>query len=118
MLENYLPILIFLLVGAVVGFAPMVLGRILAPYRPNKEKNSAYECGFPEFSDARSQFDVRFYLLAIVFILFDLEIAFLVPWAVVIKQISMAGFISMILFLVLLLIGFVYLWRKGALEWE
>ncbi len=107
MLDNYFPILIFICIGAVVGFAPLVLGRILGPYRPYKEKNAAYECGFPAFADARSRFDIRFYLLAIIFILFDLEIAFLVPWALVINQISLAAFDSMFLFLVLLLLGYV-----------
>ena len=118
MLDNYLPVLIFLGVGLILGVAPMVVGRIIAPYKPYSAKNSPYECGFKEFGDARSKFDVRFYLISILFIVFDLEVAFLFPWAVVIKQIPTAGFVAMLCFLLLLVVGFIYEWKKGALEWE
>jgi NADH-quinone oxidoreductase subunit A len=118
MLAEYFPILLFILVGIGVGIAPMVLGKLLAPNRPDPEKLSPYECGFEAFEDARMKFDVRYYLVAILFILFDLEIAFLFPWAVVLNEIGLAGFLSMMLFLVILTVGFVYEWMKGALEWE
>ena len=118
MLENYLPILIFLIMGAVFGIAPVVLGRLVAPYRPDSDKNAPYECGFEAFEDSRMKFDVRYYLVAILFIIFDLEIAFLFPWAVVLKQIGMFGFMAMVVFLTILVVGFIYEWKKGALEWE
>ncbi len=118
MLENYLPILLFIAVGIAIGVMPMVMGRILAPHRPNSEKLSPYECGFDAFGDTRTKFDVRYYLVAILFIIFDLEIAFLFPWAVVLRQIGVFGFLAMMLFLGILVIGFIYEWRKGALEWE
>ena len=118
MLAEYFPILLFILVGLAVGVAPMVLGKLLGPSRPDPEKLSPYECGFEAFEDARMKFDVRYYLVAILFILFDLEIAFLFPWAAVINDIGFAGFISMMIFLAILTVGFVYEWRKGALEWE
>ena len=118
MLAEYFPILLFIVVGLAVGIAPMVLGRILAPNRPDPEKLSPYECGFEAFEDARMKFDVRYYLVAILFILFDLEIAFLFPWAAVINDIGFAGFVSMMIFLAILTVGFVYEWMKGALEWE
>jgi NADH-quinone oxidoreductase subunit A len=118
MLAEYFPILLFLLVGLAVGAAPMLLGKLLGPSRPNPEKLSPYECGFEAFEDARMKFDVRYYLVAILFILFDLEIAFLFPWAVVINEIGLAGFVAMMVFLAILTVGFVYEWRKGALEWE
>ena len=118
MLAEYFPILLFLVVGALVGVAPMVLGKLLAPNRPDPEKLSPYECGFEAFEDARMKFDVRYYLVAILFILFDLEIAFLFPWAVVINDIGLPGFLSMMVFLAILVVGFVYEWMKGALEWE
>jgi NADH-quinone oxidoreductase subunit A len=118
MLAEYFPILLFIAVGLAVGVAPMVLGRLLGPHRPDPEKLSPYECGFEAFEDARMKFDVRYYLVAILFILFDLEIAFLFPWAVVIKDIGLAGFLAMMLFLAILTVGFVYEWMKGALEWE
>ena len=118
MLAEYFPILLFILVGIGVGVAPMVLGRLLAPNRPDPEKLSPYECGFEAFEDARMKFDVRYYLVAILFILFDLEIAFLFPWAAVINEIGFAGFISMMIFLAILTVGFIYEWMKGALEWE
>ena len=118
MLAEYFPILLFMLVGLAVGVAPLVLGKLLGPSRPDPEKLSPYECGFEAFEDARMKFDVRYYLVAILFILFDLEIAFLFPWAVVINDIGLAGFISMMVFLGILVVGFVYEWMKGALEWE
>ena len=118
MLAEYFPILLFILVGLVVGVAPVVLGSLLGPHRPDPEKLSPYECGFEAFEDARMKFDVRYYLVAILFILFDLEIAFLFPWAVVINEIGFAGFAAMMLFLGILVVGFVYEWMKGALEWE
>ena len=118
MLENYLPVLIFIVIGAVVGAAMIGLGFVLSPNRPDSEKNSPYECGFEAFEDSRMKFDVRYYLVAILFIIFDLEIAFLFPWAVVLDQIGMAGFWAMMIFLAVLVVGFIYEWKKGALEWE
>jgi NADH-quinone oxidoreductase subunit A len=118
MLAEYFPILLFILVGIGVGVAPMVLGKLLGPNRPDPEKLSPYECGFEAFEDARMKFDVRYYLVAILFILFDLEIAFLFPWAVVLDEIGLFGFVAMMIFLLILVVGFVYEWRKGALEWE
>jgi NADH-quinone oxidoreductase subunit A len=118
MLAEYFPILLFLLVGLAVGVAPVALGSILAPHKPDAAKYSPYECGFEAFEDARMKFDVRYYLVAILFILFDLEIAFLFPWAVVINDIGLAGFLAMMVFLGILTVGFVYEWMKGALEWE
>ena len=118
MLAEYYPILLFILVGLAVGVAPMVLGKLLGPSHPDAEKLSPYECGFEAFEDARMKFDVRYYLVAILFILFDLEIAFLFPWAVVLEDIGTFGFVSMVIFLAILVIGFVYEWKKGALEWD
>src|SRR4026208_1368069 len=122
MLELYFPILLFIFVGLAVGVALPLLGggatRLLGVHRPDPEKLSPYECGFEAFEDARMKFDVRYYLVAILFILFDLEIAFLFPWAVVINEIGIAGFLAMMLFLGILVVGFVYEWMKGALEWE
>jgi NADH-quinone oxidoreductase subunit A len=118
MLAEYFPILLFIVVGLAVGVAPMVLGRLLGPHRPDPDKLSPYECGFEAFEDARMKFDVRYYLVAILFILFDLEIAFLFPWATVVNEIGLAGFLAMMLFLAILTVGFVYEWMKGALEWE
>ena len=118
MLENYLPVLIFIVIGAVVGAAMIGLGFVLSPNRPDSEKNSPYECGFEAFEDSRMKFDVRYYLVAILFIIFDLEIAFLFPWAVVLDQIGMAGFWAMMIFLAVLVVGFIYEWKKGALDWE
>jgi len=123
-MENYFPILMFVLVGVAVGVLPVAMGFILAPSRPDPEKLSPYECGFEAFEDARMKFDVRFYLIAILFILFDLEIAFLFPWASVFKDIvatesiKMFGFVEMLVFVAILVIGYVYAWAKGALEWE
>ena len=118
MLENYLPILIFLVLGLGLGTVMFVLGYFLGPNRPDSEKSSPYECGFEAFEDARMKFDVRYYLVAIMFIIFDLEVAFLFPWAVSLGTTGVFGFWSMMVFLGVLTIGFVYEWRKGALEWE
>ena len=118
MLENYFPVLMFILIGIAVGIGPIVTGAILGPHRWDSEKLSPYECGFEAFEDARMKFDVRYYLVAILFILFDLEIAFLFPWAVALNDIGLAGFIAMMVFLGILVVGFVYEWMKGALEWE
>jgi NADH-quinone oxidoreductase subunit A len=118
MLENYLPILVFLVLGIAFGLAPMIVGFILGPNRPDPQKLSPYECGFEAFEDSRMKFDVRYYLVAILFIIFDLEIAFLFPWAVVLDKIGMFGFLAMVIFLTVLVIGFIYEWKKGALEWE
>jgi len=118
MLENYLPILVFLILGLAFGVGPVIAGFILGPRRPDSEKLSPYECGFEAFEDSRMKFDVRYYLVAILFIIFDLEIAFLFPWAVVLDKIGMFGFIAMVIFLAILVIGFIYEWKKGALEWE
>lgn len=119
MLENYLPVLIFISVGLVIGFVLLFLGGyMLAPYRPDEAKNSPFECGFEAFEDARMKFDVRYYLVAILFIIFDLEIAFLFPWAIVLADIGLFGILAMGIFLGILVIGFIYEWKKGALEWE
>jgi len=118
MLENYLPILLFLVIGVLVGAGPLLLGFVLGPRRPDPEKDSPYECGFEAFESARMKFDVRYYLVAILFILFDLEIAFLFPWAVVLEDLGVFGFWAMVLFLAILVVGFLYEWKKGALEWE
>ncbi|MFO8156005.1 MAG: NADH-quinone oxidoreductase subunit A [Pseudomonadota bacterium] len=118
MLENYLPILMFLAIGVVMAAIMMILGFVLAPRRPDSEKLSPYECGFEAFEDSRMKFDVRYYLVAILFIIFDLEVAFLFPWAVVLEDIGWFGFAAMMMFLGILVIGFIYEWKKGALEWE
>jgi NADH-quinone oxidoreductase subunit A len=119
MLENYLPVLIFLAISVGLGaFLIFLGGYMLAPSRPNKEKNSPFECGFEAFEDSRIKFDVRFYLVAILFIIFDLEIAFLFPWAVVLDEVGLFGIAAMGIFLFVLVIGFIYEWKKGALEWE
>ncbi len=118
MLEDYLHILIFITVALLIGFVPRVLGMMLGPRRPDREKDSPYECGFEAFESARMKFDVRYYLVAILFIIFDLEIAFLFPWAIVLEDLGMAGFTAMFVFLGILVVGFIYEWKKGALEWE
>lgn len=118
MLSNYLPILIFIIIGVLFGILPISVGWLVSLKRPDPAKLSSYECGFPPFEDARIPFDVRYYLVAILFILFDLETAFLFPWAVVLHQIGWFGFLAMALFVGLLLVGFIYEWKKGALEWE
>jgi NADH-quinone oxidoreductase subunit A len=118
LLREYLPILIF--IGVAVGLATVMIvaSFVVARQKPDSEKLSAYECGFEAFTDARSQFDVRFYLVAILFIIFDLEVAFLFPWAITLGETQAFGFWSMVVFLGILTVGFVYEWRKGALEWE
>lgn len=116
--DDYLPILIFLGIAAFVAAAAVGLSFVIAKQKPDAEKLSAYECGFPAFDDARAKFDVRFYLVAILFIIFDLEIAFLFPWAVALGDIGVIGFWSMMIFLGVLTVGFIYEWKKGALEWE
>ena len=118
MLEQYFPILLFILFGLALGGVMLGVGRIVSPSRPDPEKLSPYECGFEAFEDARMKFDVRYYLVAILFILFDLEIAFLFPWAVVLRDIGYFGFMAMLVFLAILVVGFIYEWKKGALEWE
>ncbi len=118
MLENYFPVLLFGLVGLLGGVLPMLMGWLLAPNRPDAAKLSPYECGFNAFEDARMKFDVRYYLVAILFILFDLEIAFLFPWAIVLQEIGLFGYLAMGVFLGILVVGFIFEWKKGALEWE
>ena len=117
-LSEYLPILIFIFIGFALAIGMTTISFILGDIKPDKEKLSAYECGFEAFDDARGRFDVRFYLVAILFIIFDLEVAFLFPWAVSLGDIGALGFWSMMFFLLVLTIGFVYEWKKGALEWE
>ena len=117
-LLQYLPIVIFLGIAAALGLAFLVAAAVFAPKAPDPEKLSSYECGFNAFDDARMKFDVRFYLVAILFIVFDLEIAFLFPWAVALKDIGHAGFWAMMIFLAILVVGFIYEWKKGALDWE
>ena len=118
LLREYLPILVFMAIAIGLGLLIILAAVVVAVRNPDPEKVSAYECGFNAFDDARMKFDVRFYLVSILFIIFDLEIAFLFPWAVAFKDMSMAGFWSMMVFLGVLMIGFVYEWKKGALEWE
>ena len=117
-LQAYFPVLLFIVVATLIGFALLAGGTLLGPSKPYKEKLSPYECGFEAFEDARMKFDVRYYLIAILFILFDLEIAFLFPWAVALKEIGFIGFIDMMIFLAILVLGFAYMWIKGALDWE
>ena len=118
MIAEYWPVLLFIAVAAGLGLVLLAIGMLAGPRRPEAEKLAPYECGFEAFEDARARFDVRYYLLAILFIIFDLEIAFLFPWAVVFKQIGITALIEMALFLLLLVVGFAYVWKKGALEWE
>ena len=118
MLAEYLPTLLFLFVAGGIGVALIVIGNVLGPRRPNVEKLSPYECGFPAFEDARMQFDVRYYLVAILFIVFDLEIAFVFPWALVFRELGAYALVEMGVFLALLVLGFAYVWKKGALTWE
>ena len=118
LLSEYLPIVVFIGLSAVIGLALLVAPFLLAYKKPDPEKLSAYECGFTAFDDARMKFDVRFYLVSILFIIFDLEVAFLFPWAVAFGDIGVFGFWSMMVFLGVLTIGFVYEWKKGALEWD
>ena len=118
MLAEYLPTLLFLITAVGIGVALLVIGGLLGPRRPNPEKLSAYESGFEAFDDARMQFDVRYYLIAIQFIVFDLEIIFIIPWATVFRDLGVVGLVEMGIFAGLLLLGFIYVWKKGALEWE
>ena len=118
MLAEYLPTLLFLIVATGIGVALLVIGNLLGPKRPSLEKLSPYECGFVPFEDARMQFDVRYYLIAIQFIIFDLEIIFIVPWTQVFHDLGARGLVTMGLFVGMLFLGFVYVWKKGALEWE
>ncbi|WP_144393035.1 NADH-quinone oxidoreductase subunit A [Pleionea sediminis] len=118
MLENYLPILVFIVLGLGLGVGLELAGFIFGKNKPDDAKNSPFECGFDAFEDTRMKFDVRFYLVAILFIVFDLEIAFLFPWAVVFNELGWFGVVTMAVFLVLLVVGFIYEWKKGALEWE
>lgn len=117
-LSNYLPILVFFGLAVVISTVFVILPRLRAPNKPDPEKTAPYECGFDAFDDTRHRFDVRFYLVAILFIIFDLEIAFLFPWAITLSTIGLAGFLSMMAFLFILTVGFIYEWKKGALEWE
>lgn len=117
-LSEYFPVLVFIVLGIAVGVLPQVLGRALGPHRPDQQKLSPYECGFDAFSDARMKFDVRYYLVAILFILFDLEVVFLVPWAVSMRETGGPGFWAMMFFVLLLTIGLAYEWIKGAIDWE
>lgn len=118
-LSQYLPVLLFMIVGAVVGVMPQLMGYLVGPKRPNEEKRTPYECGFDAFDDARMRFDIRYYLIAILFILFDLELAFLLPWALNLKDgLDTAGFVTGMIFLFDLVVGFIYAWYKGALDWE
>ena len=117
-LKDYLPIILFLIIALGLSCAFVVVNFILSPKKPDPEKLSAYECGFEPFEDSRMEFDVRFYLVAILFIIFDLEIAFLFPWAVSLNEIGISGIIAMGIFLLVLVIGFIYEWNKGALEWD
>jgi NADH-quinone oxidoreductase subunit A len=124
MLEYYFPVLVFIFVALIFGCVPIIVGRLVGPHRPDPEKLSAFECGFEAFEDARMKFDVRYYLVAIIFILFDLEIAFLFPWATIFKEIvntesvKLFGFVEMLVFIAILVVGYVYAWAKGALDWE
>lgn len=118
MLENYLPILVFLTLATIVGLVLLAIGLLFGRGRKDAEKLSAYECGFPAFEDTRMKFDVRYYLVAILFIIFDLEIAFLFPWAVALEALGITGLVVMGIFLGVLVVGFVYEWKKGALEWD
>ncbi|MFA9461657.1 NADH-quinone oxidoreductase subunit A [Thiohalorhabdus methylotrophus] len=118
MLQEYLPILVFLVIALLIGVAALIANYVVAPRNPDPEKLSPYESGFEAFEDARMRFDVRYYLVAILFIVFDLEIAFLFPWSVVLDEMGATGFVAMAIFLGILVVGFVYEWKKGALEWE
>ena len=117
-LQNYLPLVVFVGIAAVIGLVLLIAPFIVAFQQPDPEKLSAYECGFNAFDDARMKFDVRFYLVSILFIIFDLEVAFLFPWAISLKSTGLFGFWSMVGFLAVLTVGFIYEWKKGALEWE
>ena len=117
-LKDYFPIILFLIIALILSFGFIIINFLFSPKKPDPEKLSAYECGFEPFNDSRMEFDIRFYLVAILFIIFDLEIAFLFPWAISLGKIGFLGFISMMIFLVILTVGFIYEWKKGALDWE
>ncbi len=117
-LKDYFPILLFLIISLILSAGFIVVNFLFSPKKPDPEKLSAYECGFEPFSDSRMEFDIRFYLVAILFIIFDLEIAFLFPWAVSLGKLGILGFISMMIFLFILTVGFIYEWKKGVLDWE
>ena len=117
-LKDYFPIILFLLISLLLSIGFIIVNFLFSPKNPDPEKLSAYECGFEPFNDSRMEFDVRFYLVAILFIIFDLEIAFLFPWAISLGSIGLLGFISMMIFLFILTVGFIYEWKKGALDWE
>ena len=117
-LQEYLPIVIFIFIALGIGIGMIVINFFVAPNNPDPEKLSAYECGFDPFDDSRMKFDVRFYIVALLFIIFDLEVAFLFPWAITLGKIGLFGFWSMMLFLVVLTVGFIYEWKKGALDWD
>jgi NADH-quinone oxidoreductase subunit A len=117
-LSEYLPVLLFIVIGILVGVVPQLFGRVLGPHRPDAQKLSQYECGFDAFGDARMKFDVRYYLVAILFILFDLEVVFLFPWAAALMELDSAGFWAVMVFLALLAVGFAYEWKKGAMDWN
>ena len=117
-LKDYFPIILFLIIALILSFGFIIINFLFSPKKPDPEKLSAYECGFEPFNDSRMEFDIRFYLVAILFIIFDLEIAFLFPWAISLGKIGLLGFISMMIFLVILTVGFIYEWKKGALDWE
>jgi len=118
MLADYFPILVFLAISIIMGIVLLSMGGLLGPRRPNSEKLSPYECGFEAFEDSRTRFDVRYYLVAILFIIFDLEIAFFIPWALVLDKLGTYGLLAMLVFVIELVIGFFFVWKKGALEWE
>ena len=118
MLAEYLPILIFLGISIVIGMSMVIIGGLLGPRKPDSEKLSPYECGFEPFEDSRMKFDVRYYLVAILFIIFDLEIAFFIPWAVALESLGMLGIVAMTIFMIELVVGFFIVWKRGALEWE
>ena len=117
-LKDYFPIILFLIIALILSFGFIIINFLFSPNKPDPEKLSAYECGFEPFNDSRMEFDIRFYLVAILFIIFDLEIAFLFPWAISLGKIGFLGFISMMIFLFILTVGFIYEWKKGALDWE
>ena len=117
-LQQYFPVLLFIVVATLIGFALITAGSLLGPRRPDPEKLSPYECGFDAFEDSRMKFDVRYYLVAILFIVFDLEIIFIVPWTLVFQELGPRALVTMALFVGMLFLGFVYVWKKGALEWE
>ena len=117
-LQNYFPVLLFIIVATLIGLALVAAGRILGPHRPYDEKLSSYECGFETFGDSRMKIDIRYYLIAILFIMFDLEIAFLFPWAIAQGAVGIVGFWTVMVFLLVLTVGFIYEWKKGALDWE